>query len=126
MIKIKRIITIGALIFGTNALAKHLNHEKFYQDIDCSKRSGVTEYVLSDKTRVDCLTDKYAIEYDFANKWAESIGQALHYGSMTHKQAMAILIVEQKKDLKYVEIAKHTVASNRLDLLIEIIEIDHN
>ena len=30
--------------------------------------NGIEEYELPDKTKVDLLTDKYAIEFDFANK----------------------------------------------------------
>lgn len=30
---------------------------------------------LPNGTYVDCLTDDYAIEVDFSNKWAEAIGQ---------------------------------------------------
>ena len=52
--------------------------------------------------RVDCLTDKYAVEFDFANKWAESIGQALHYLRMTGKKAKVVLILEDpKKEMVY-------------------------
>ena len=52
------------------------------------------EYENSDYTRVDCLTKKHAVEFDFANKWTESIGQALHYGLMTGKKPMVILILD--------------------------------
>lgn len=44
------------------------HNESSYQHAHCSACNGIEEYELSDKTRVDCLTDKYAIEYDFANK----------------------------------------------------------
>lgn len=44
-------------------------------------------------TRVDCLTDVHAVEFDFCEKWAESIGQALHYGLMTNKKPMVVLIL---------------------------------
>ena len=37
---------------------------------------------------------KHAIEFDFAEKWAESIGQALHYSFMTGKRAKVVLILE--------------------------------
>ena len=30
---------------------------------------GQIEYVLEDKTRVDCLTEDFAVEFDFASKW---------------------------------------------------------
>ena len=62
------------------------------------------EYKLDDNTRVDCLTDKLAVEVDFAPKWAECIGQAIHYGHKTHRQAACLLILENpEKDLKYLK-----------------------
>jgi len=54
---------------------------------------GKIEYVLPDKARVDCLTDEYAIEYDYDHKWAEAIGQSLYYASATGKKAGIVLIV---------------------------------
>ncbi len=35
-------------------------HEADYVNFNCD---GEIEHVLSDRTRVDCLTDEYAIEY---------------------------------------------------------------
>tara|TARA_R110000744_G_scaffold359176_1_gene466433 strand:- start:2 stop:406 length:405 start_codon:yes stop_codon:yes gene_type:complete len=55
---------------------------------------GKIEYRLKDTTRVDCLTNTHAIEYDFAHKWAEAIGQALHYAAMTGKKPGIVLIVD--------------------------------
>lgn len=64
--------------------------------------NGIEEFENKDYTRVDCLTDKYAVEFDFANKWAESIGQALHYQRMTGKKAKVVLILEDpKKEMVY-------------------------
>ena len=65
---------------------------------------GTLEYVLSDKARVDCLLPDLAVEFDFANKWAECIGQAIYYGKMTDRQAACVLIMENgEKDLKYLK-----------------------
>jgi len=61
----------------------HKHNESSYQHAWCSEHNGIEEYENSDFTRVDCLTDTHAIEFDFANKLAESIGQALHYSFMT-------------------------------------------
>ena len=62
------------------------------------------EYQLNDKTRVDCLTNLYAVEFDFANKWAECIGQSLYYGLKTNRQPACVLIMERgEKDLKYLK-----------------------
>ncbi|WP_422079248.1 hypothetical protein [Sulfurimonas sp.] len=81
--------------------AKHLHKEKYYQQIFCKEMRGIQEYRLKDKSRVDCLTAEYAIEVDFANKWAEAVGQSLFYSIMTGKKAGIYLIIEQKKEEKY-------------------------
>jgi len=72
------------------------NKEKYYQVKLCKKLDGKMEYRLSDKTRVDCLTDTYAIEVDWAKKWAEGIGQSLYYAQMTGKYPAVALIVSKK------------------------------
>jgi hypothetical protein len=60
------------------------------------------EYRLFDRTRVDCLTDNYAIEVDFAKKWAEGIGQSLYYADVTGKIPAVGLIVG-KKDKRFLK-----------------------
>ena len=78
--------------------------EDVYQAYWCGKHNGILEYKLNDNTRVDCLTDTLAVEVDFAPKWAECIGQAIHYGHKTHRQAACLLILENPgKDLKYLK-----------------------
>ena len=47
--------------------AKHKHTEKYYQEKWCSEHGGITEYVLPDRTRVDCLTKSHAYEFDFGN-----------------------------------------------------------
>ena len=81
----------------------HLHLEKFYQEAWCKQAGGMTEYRLDDGTRVDCLTDEYAIEFDFAPKWAESVGQALYYGLRTGKRSGVVLIMEKEGDGRYLE-----------------------
>lgn len=43
----------------------------------------VTEFYNPDGTRTDCISASHAIEVDFSYKWAEAIGQALHYALWT-------------------------------------------
>lgn len=87
---------------------KHKHSESSYQHAWCSAHNGVEEYQNEDFTRVDCLTDKNAVEFDFANKWAESIGQALHYQYMTGKKAKVVLILENpKQEMVYFERVKN-------------------
>lgn len=52
-------------------------------------------------TRADCITDKYAIEIEFASKWAEAIGQAINYSEQTGKKPGILLIIEKPKDWRY-------------------------
>lgn len=108
-------LLIPSLVFGAR-----LHPEKYYQTNWCTNDNapgtslfGVEiEYVLKDKTRVDCLTTGYAIEFDFADKWAESIGQALHYAHQTQRKAGIVLIVENaERDLKYV-LRLYAIVSN--------------
>ena len=81
---------------------KHKHNESSYQHAWCSAQNGIEEYENKDFTRVDCLTSTHAVEFDFSNKWAESIGQALHYQYMTGKKAKVILILEDpQKEIVY-------------------------
>ena len=101
----KKLLLLFALFITVQAFSqKHVNKESYYQAAFAEYMSGETEVVLEDKTRVDVVTDVYAIEVDFSTKWAESIGQALFYSLYTHKRAGVLLIMENKeKDLKYLK-----------------------
>lgn len=80
-------------------------HEKDYVNKYCT---GIIEYTLPDKTRIDCLTEDYAIEFDFAKKWAESIGQSLYYAKKTGKKPAVAIITEGERDLKYINRIRET------------------
>lgn len=77
--------------------------EDFYVTQWCKTDFGRKEAVLWDMTRVDCLTKDYAIEFDFAKKWAESVGQSLYYSEMTHKKPAVVLILTNWTDMRYVK-----------------------
>ncbi len=77
------------------AFAAHQHKEKEYQDAWWAQQKGTVEYVLDDKARVDCLTSEYAVEFDFAPTWAESIGQALYYATKTGKKPGVVWIFEE-------------------------------
>lgn len=94
-------ILVFLFLLPTQIHAKHLHPEKHYQCQWCEEKGGVTEYRLEDGTRVDCLLEQYAVEVDFARKWAESIGQALYYGLMTDREPAVLLILEKEDDKRY-------------------------
>lgn len=96
----KKLIAL-LLLIPSIAFGARLHHEKYYQNNWCADR-GVTEFILPDRTRVDCLTSVYAVEVDFADKWAESVGQALYYAYMTDRKAGILLVMENPaKDWVY-------------------------
>lgn len=77
-------------------------YERDYQLMIQQQMGGQME-VNVDGGRVDLLTDEYAIEIEFANKWKQSIGQALWYGLQTNKTPGIILIKrEGHNDNKYI------------------------
>jgi len=86
------------LLFG--ASAAHSKTESEYAVEHCATVNGQVEHVLKDSTRVDCLTEYDAIEYDFTYKWYECITQALYYRKMTGMQALCGLI---RKNGTYIE-----------------------
>ena len=55
----------------------------------------LNEVVLSDGSRVDLLSEHFAIEVDWSEKWAEGIGQALFYGIETKKKPGVLLLRRQ-------------------------------
>jgi len=89
------LITILLILIAGKAIAQP---EKYYQEKYCK---GVTEYVLHDRTRVDCLTEDHAIEYDFGKKWHQAIGQSLGYAFETGKKAGIVLIINKDSHYKY-------------------------
>lgn len=98
MIKLFMLVSFILLFSFQVANAKHANPEKWYQEKYCP---GQKEVTMDNGSRCDCLTATHAIEFDFAGKWAEAIGQALNYGFQTGKRPGVYLILEQPSDYKF-------------------------
>ncbi len=77
--------------------------ESYYVNQWCTSDFGRKEAILWDMTRVDCLAKDYAIEFDFAKKWAEAIGQSLYYSKLTGKKPAVTLILTAPTDYRYVK-----------------------
>ena len=92
--------------------------EAFHRDRIRKKWNGTPEYNLKDGTRVDCLTDQYAVEFDFSNKWAEAVGQALYYSMKTGKKAGIVLIMNGGSSQAHLERLKEVIGHYRLDIKI--------
>lgn len=91
------------LLFAASAQAGRLHKEREYQECWCMQVGGEAEYVLGDGCRVDCLTDEYAVEVDFADKWAEAVGQSLYYAYQTGRKPGVLLIMEEPGDDRYLK-----------------------
>jgi len=141
----KLIIILGIILFSTFISANafeygytntgykyvvHKHSESSYQHAWCSAHNGIEEYENKDFTRVDCLTEQNAVEFDFANKWAESIGQALHYAYMTGKKGKVVLILENpKKEMVYYKRVKKLGKIHGFDVeyvTMDILKLDEN
>lgn len=108
------------LLFANCSQHQKKYHEKHYQALLCNELGGEMEYVLKDKTRVDCLTDEYAIEVDFAKKWAEGVGQSLYYAHITGRKPAIGFIMNTQKDKRYFK--RLSVLAREYEIKIFIIE----
>ena len=105
------IIAIPIIMYATTYLFKDIvkplirDNEHKYKEADYVNAycKGVIEYKLPDKTRVDCLSEEYAIEFDWATKWAESVGQSLYYAKMTDKKPAVAIIMKKPTDERYIK-----------------------
>jgi hypothetical protein len=102
----KRIlILLLLLIFTSFALSFQLTkqRESYYQKKFAGIMNGKMEVVLDDLARVDIVTDTFAIEVDFADKWSQSVGQSLYYADKLNKKAGILLVVNGHLDDRYVK-----------------------
>lgn len=101
-----------------SSFAQTKKNEKWYQQKYCE---GKIEVTLPDKTRCDCLTETHAYEFDFAEDWPESIGQALHYARLTNRIPGIYLILKKKEDLRFASKLEKNI--KHYDLPIDLILI---
>jgi hypothetical protein len=78
--------------------------EATWRDALAREIGGRTEYRVP-YGRVDVMTSEWAIELDYAHKWHECLGQAIHYGLATDRRGVMALIDEGWANgyLEYVE-----------------------
>lgn len=77
------------------------------------------EVELWDRSRCDLVTEKEAIEVDWAAKWAEAIGQASYYAILLDRQpAVMLLIKDWETDSRHV--FRCLVVCTRLDIRLYI------
>lgn len=116
----RRIIIMFFFIFLFSGYAEAREKEKFYQTQWCTAHHGQMEYRLHDNTRVDCLTDEYAVEFDFSYKWAEAVGQSLYYAEITGKKPMVVLIIRGDKDFHF--LVRLLILAKKYGITVETME----
>jgi hypothetical protein len=114
-------VILVLLLTVSNVYGKNKMLEKEYQEVDCKQKRGKTEYPI-EGGRVDCLTKSYAIEYDFAKKWADCLGQTLYYSAMTNKIGICTLIVEDNIDYKYVRKLEEAINYHQIYIGVDVIK----
>ncbi len=95
-------------------------NERHYQAQWCNAQGGKME-VRVRGGRVDCVTARFAVEFDFAPKWKECIAQARWYALMTGKHPACALIIGPG-DGKYREMLDHYLSM--YDIYLKVIEVE--
>ncbi len=90
--------------------------EAWYQDVWCQGMTGQVEVRMDDGRRIDCLTGSHAIEFEFARKWPEAIGQSLEYSMLTGKSAGIVLVLRRSEDEAYWQRLNAVVRHYRLPI----------
>lgn len=115
----KLLLILGMLLIATGLFSQERQRESYYQQKFAEAINGETEVVLSDRTRVDIVTNTHVIEVDFGEKWAESIGQSLHYqGMMGSKRAGVLLVIEGKNEERFLDRLVGVAAKYGIDIWV--------
>lgn len=110
------IIILSIVLFPFTCFGEHQYLEKYYQTKWCSEQNGKMEVTLEGGGRVDCVTSTHVIEVEFAEKWAEAIGQSLYYSLSTNRKSGIVLIIESEKDMKFLLRLNSTIEHFKLPI----------
>ena len=91
-----RLLILMLMLLAVPAFAT----ERDYSLRFCQQVGGQAEYVLTDHSRVDCLTDTVAWEVEYAKHWQSAVGQSLFYAMETGKRP-GIAVIYSDKDARY-------------------------
>ena len=117
----KYLTAIICVIITAQAWAQRAQKEDYYAQLWCESQGGQSEAITSQGTRVDCLLPDYAVEVDFDQKWAEGLGQALHYGVEMNRKPAVLLIMKDhdgKDRSKYSERLQSTIDGANLGVKV--------
>lgn len=78
-----------------------MNERQICMEVLGPRFQAEVEVPVWDGTRCDLLTDEFAIEVDWATKWAEALGQAMYYAIALDRKPAILLLVKDYKDRRY-------------------------
>jgi REP element-mobilizing transposase RayT len=88
------------LFIALASLLQAQSEKQFIQHLNSTHFHGLTEVTIYGG-RADIVNEEYAIEVEWAEKWKNSIGQALWYGLQTNKKPGIVVILKDINDRKY-------------------------
>jgi hypothetical protein len=123
----KKITILAATlaIFAFPAFAQRAQLEDYYSEIWCTENGGTQEVYTDSGTRADCVFNDLVVEVDFDTKWAEGLGQALHYSAEFDRPGGILLIVQNHNGndrQRYIDRLQSTIDSLCLRIKIFVIE----
>jgi len=122
MKKILLLLLFVLLLFGA---ATCPNREIYFKNIFCKYVNGKLNVPLDDyKNTVDIVTDTFAIDVEFASKWATSIGHSLYASTILNKKPAILLITYKGYDGKYVDILMPI--ANKYNITVWVIDYYSN
>jgi len=101
--------------------------ESDYRSALCGSADYRQEVSMPNGTKADCVSETHAIEIDFAQKWAEAIGQSLNYAAETGKPPGVILICKsgtERKCLKWSLLLEQTASHWKLPIKVWLCDAD--
>ena len=69
---------------------------------------------------MDLLTPDYAIEVDRARRWAQAVGQSLHYARMTDRRPAIVLLSRAEDGGRYFRRVVGVIETFDLPILLDV------
>lgn len=91
----KNLLVVASLLVGMVPAISQAHIERIWQERHCDGMELGKH--LPSGGYVDCLSAEYAIEVDWASKWAEAVGQSLYYADATGRKPGIILLCEESE-----------------------------
>jgi hypothetical protein len=95
-----RVFSLLILCFAFAFPAKAESEKAFVQTWAAANK-GKVNVRLADGTRCAVVTATHAVDFAFAAKWQDAVGQALYHASQLNKHPGIVLIMADAKDAVY-------------------------